>query len=142
MRSINILDINANDGWQVASNKINENFRNVYRAITGNSSTTLVASEAQTDQKLADTEARISKTIKDAEERINKTIEDAEKRIDDNMKKLEDLEKDIEDNIGKLAPAVGMWIYYDSDPSTLYPGTTWVRGNAVTDIPPLWHRTK
>lgn len=58
--SINLIDISANDGWQVASDKINQNFRNLYRSLSQNTSNDIRSSESSITANVSGLSYRIT----------------------------------------------------------------------------------
>lgn len=96
MRTINIIELSTNDGWQVASNKINENFRNLYRALQSNGDTELQNTRVNLETKIAEAEERLNQIFKEAVEELNQTINDAETRLDT---KIETAEKELDKKI-------------------------------------------
>lgn len=95
VQSVNILDISQNDGWQVASNKINENFRALYKALHANGDSALQSTRVKLEDDLKEAEQRIDRKMTDAIEEINRTVEEAEKAFDAKLKDLDDKLEDF-----------------------------------------------
>lgn len=115
--SINIISLSGNDGWQSAANKINDNFKNLYRALQTNGDSDLQFTKTGLQNDIKDTENRINQKIQDAVEEMNEIVEEAEKRLD---KKIKDIA-----SVADSAPPIGTWMYCEVNPSTKWPETTW-----------------
>lgn len=101
-KSVNIIELTGNDGWQLAANKINENFRNLFSSMRYNGSLGDVNSENRMSEKMRDLETRIKRELEDLEHRVSEMLKDVD-----------------------VAPPEGSWLYCDFDPNDQWPGTTW-----------------
>lgn len=123
-QAINIIDISPNEGWQAAADKINLNFRSLYRALDINLNTSMMTSYNLLSRKLSELSNKLDREIADVRDLISKLDKEVEGRLDEQDKRIDEIA-----DLAGAAPAVGRILIYadDTDPNEVYKGTKWER---------------
>lgn len=115
MLAANIVDLEANDGWQAAASKINANFRNLRSSVESNSAE---GTRSAADELMGQLEAE--------SERFREEVSAAEQRLDEKIAAIQ-RELDAATQPEVFAPPVGTYMFSEADPSETWSGTEWER---------------
>ena len=122
-KSINILELTANDGWPQAVQKLNQNFKSLWSSSEFNGTVQTSAAESRLVAKIDEAIEILDRKTTEAIERIDDRVNEASKALDDVIDRISKLELKVDPKL--YAPAIGTYLYSKEDPGKTWIGTTW-----------------